>query len=1043
MLEGVTMPANANGHQPTAAQRQVADHDGAPLIVCGAAGSGRTEALALRLGALASRGEPPEVTLLLARSRATRSQLRERVEALLDRPHSELWIHTYEEVAEALLREYSTEAGLDPFFSTVSGADRLAILLDRLDELPLRRHEIRGNAAGLLARLLRRIDLLKAEAVLPTSLREWAVARERAAAGAGERERAEREIEFADLYARHDRVLREAGSLDGGDLVLELTRLLGARADVAESVAGRFRHVIADELEDAGLAHRRLLEALAGGADLVCACDPGQTTRRFRGAGAAALEAFRTAHPDAVEVELGPPLREAREVRFWRCANDRAQAQAVAREVERLLAAGEARAERICVIAGSGWREARLVAAALEERSVRFRFAGDAAFFQRPEVRDALAWLRMLADPGDAAAVVRALTRPPVDLRSVDLAKVTTIARRRKLDMVSALEAALESPQLPPEARDRIQAFLRLYRAAANALEQMRADVFVRRLVERVGLRRHRLFAASPETVERLVNLSRLAELATDWSRREPRGSVRDFVRHLAAVADAGDLGADDCDRPGPGAVLVAEPEQVKGLEFEHVYLLGLREGAISDRRWEDAWIPDELVAEPLPPPGAELSATRRSTLAHVALTRATRALVLSWPERVDEGASAPADIYRSVREARGGEEEHHAEELFGPAEGMHSTYRMLRDEVLEASWRAGGAVSEMRLDTAQDVTSAVARFLELIKLAALIQRPGAEPAPEALAAVNELLGRVASDEQRAALAASALDEYLIGDERERGARREQVAARREPSLEQFLPRRGDGLALSASDIDLYRTCPLKYKFARVFAIPQEPTINQRFGILIHQVLDRFHAEEMRFAGGADAPLAGARPGSLDRLLSLFEAGWRRIGFGASDDELQYRDRAVAALARYEEQHERSDSRPVWLERNFAFAIGPHQLRGRVDRVDALPGGGYELIDYKTGDPGSGPKLSGDVQLALYRLAAREAWRIDADLATYWYVLADQRVPVRAEPDDPERVERTVLEVAAGISEQDFEPRPSHEICSWCDYRLICPASEA
>ena len=205
------------------------------------------------------------------------------------------------------------------------------------------------------------------------------------------------------------------------------------------------------------------------------------------------------------------------------------------------------------MIAGAGWREGRLVAAALEERSVPFRFAGDAAFFQRPEVRDVLAWLRMLADPGDAAAVVRALTRPPVDLRSVDLAKVTTIARRRKLDMISALEAALESPQLPPEARDRIQSFLRLHRAAANALEQLRADVFVRRLIERVGLRRHRLFAASPETAERLVNLSRLAELAADWSRREPRASVRDFVRHLTAVADAGELGGEDCDRPVAG----------------------------------------------------------------------------------------------------------------------------------------------------------------------------------------------------------------------------------------------------------------------------------------------------------------------------------------------------------------------------------------------------------------------------------------------------------------------------------------------------------
>ena len=189
--------------------------------------------------------------------------------------------------------------------------------------------------------------------------------------------------------------------------------------------------------------------------------------------------------------------------------------------------------------------------------------------------------------------------------------------------------------------------------------------------------------------------------------------------------------------------------------------------------------------------------------------------------------------------------------------------------------------------------------------------------------------------------------------------------------------------------------------------------------------------------------MAGARAGSLDRLLALFEAGWRRSGFGSSDDELQYRDRAVAALTRYEERNARGDSRPVWLERNFSFEIGPHRLRGRVDRVDRRADGGYELIDYKTGEPGTGPKLSGDVQIALYRMAARAAWDIEAELGSYWYVLADERVPVAAAPDDAERVERTVLEVGGGISEQDFEPRPSYEICSWCDYRLICPASEA
>ncbi len=1069
-MEGERPPGP--GPEPTKLQARVIGHREGPLLVSGPAGSGRSEALVRRLESLAHAGVEPQYVLILTRSRAGAARLRDRAGAVVDPPYEELWIATYEAAAGRLLSEYALEAGLDPFFATVRLADRLALLLDHLDDLSLRRHEIRGNPAGLLARLLRRIDALKAEGISPGRLRDWAEERERESAVAQEKERARREREFAELYASHDRILRENGSLDSGDLVIELERLLRERSDVRREVSTRFPFVMIDELEDAGAAHRALIDAVAEHQNVVCACDTAQSIRRPPAAVVDPGPSFMERYPEAAHVVLDRPLRFGPDVarvagavaalagddrpaageqqgddgdsvvRFWRSTTERAEAQAAAREIEHLLAAGEVRPEAVCVIVGSGWREARLVAAAFEERAVPFRFAGDAALFQRPEVRDVLAWLRMLADPTDSAAVVRALTRPPVELRSIDLARCTAIARRRKLDMISALDAALESPQLPPEARDRIKAFLKLQRSASAAMEEMRADVFVRRLIERIGLRRHRLFVATPEAAERLQSLSRLSELAAAWTRREPRGSVRDFVRHLTAVADAGELDPDDSATAPAGSVVLAEPEQVKGLEFEHVYVLGLHRGALPARDPAAGWLPRSLLPVGPAAEGEDATWAARARLAYLSMTRASRALVMSWPA---DGQVAPSPFYEAARDALEAEEEIHEEELFGPAEGLHSTYRMLRDEVLESSWRAGSALSEMRLDTAEDVTQAVARYLELIKLAALVQHPGTEPAAETIQALNELLGRVASPEQRAALEASALDEYVVAEERDATARRELVAARREPSLEQFIPRRGDGLALSASDIDLYRTCPLKYKFARVFAIPREPTINQRFGILIHQVLERFHNEAMRAnalgdGNGVSRPDSEA-PGSLDRLLFLFEAGWRRTGFGSSDDELQYRDRAVAALARYHERERSASSRPVWLERGFSFAIGDHQLRGRVDRVDQRADGGYELIDYKTGEQRTGQ--GADVQLALYRLAARSAWEIEADTGSYWYVLQDERVEVPAAPDDAERVERTVLEVGAGIEGQDFEPRPSYEICSWCDYRLICPASEA
>ncbi len=1058
------MAASGSSDDPALSieQRRVVDHPGGPLIVTGPAGSGKTEALARRIATRAAAGTAAERTLVFTRTPAAAVALRDRVEELLEGPFEELWIGTYAELCERLLREHAVEAGLDPFFETVGAADRLAMLLERIDELPLRRHEIRGNPAGLLARLLERIDALKGEGISPAALRSWAAQGQREAAERGgqpEREAARRELEFAELYERHDAILRETGSLDAGELVLELGGLVRDRVDVREPLAARFAEVVADELEDAGPPQRELLEALAvEHGNLVVACNELAAIRRLGGAGAEA--SFRERHPDADLVVLGASWRGGAElaraaaavaereteapdsrdhhpgaVRFWRAGTERAQAQAAAREIEQLLAAGEAGPEGICVVTGSVQREGRLVAAALEERSVPYRLTGPGAFFQRPEIRDALAWLRVLADPNDAPAAVRALTRPPIELRSVDLARCTLIARRRKLDMISALDAALESPQLGPEARDRIRSFLRLYRAAAAALEEMRADVFVRRLIERIGLRRHQLFAASPETAQRLVSLSRLGDIAAAWTRREPRSSTRDFVRYVCAVADAGELGDDPPAEPPAGGVLLAEPEQVKGLEFDHVYLLDLDRGALADRPARAEWIPDELRHPPSVSGGAIPPQPAR--LAYLAMTRARQSLVLSYPETRDGSRVRPSGLYEVARAALGATEEVHAEELFGPAEGLHSTYRMVRDDVLENSWRAGSALSEMRLDVAEDVNRAVARFLELVKLGALIQRPADEQAADALEALNQLLAQVATPEQRMVLDASSLDAYLLEGETEQARRRDLVAARQEPSLEAFIPRRGGGLALSASDIDLYRTCPLKYKFARVFAIPEEPTINQRFGILIHRVLERFHADELH-EGAHESEQEG-----LDRLLALFEAGWRRAGFGSSDDELQFRDRAVAALARYWERHVHSPADPVWLERGFAFEIGAHQLRGRIDRVDRLEDGGYELIDYKTGDPAAAIGPADDLQIALYRLGAREAWNVEAEAASYWYVLADEKVPVPSSPDDRERVERTVLEVGEGIQGQDFEPKPSYEVCSWCDYRVTCPASEA
>jgi DNA helicase II / ATP-dependent DNA helicase PcrA len=196
-------------------------------------------------------------------------------------------------------------------------------------------------------------------------------------------------------------------------------------------------------------------------------------------------------------------------------------------------------------------------------------------------------------------------------------------------------------------------------------------------------------------------------------------------------------------------------------------------------------------------------------------------------------------------------------------------------------------------------------------------------------------------------------------------------------------------------------------------------------------------------AGEVGGGRVGGRVGGLPSLLGLLDAGWRRAGFSDTEEERQLRGKAVAALERYWERFRTEVSEPVWFERSFTFKLGPHLLRGRVDRVDRLPGGQYELIDYKTSRPKSSEQLADDVQLSLYAVAAREAWALDSSTQAYYYVLDDRKVAVPMDQGDrSEWIREVALEVAAGILSQGFEPTPSYAACSVCDYRLMCPAAE-
>ena len=464
----------------TDAQRDAVTHRGTPLLVIGGPGTGKTEVLVRRVVALADEGLEPHRILVIS----AQEDLRERIELALERPHEDLAVHSFPELARTLLSLEARHAGIDPFVDVVSSAERLAMLLERADELELSHHDFRGRPLALFASFIRRVDALKAELIDASAYAAWA---EQVEDATGERER-----EFAAVFAAHDRMLEARGVFDEGGVLASAVALLRGDEPVRERTAARFPAVLVDDWQDRCGGERELVAELErSGCELSAAGDDDQALSRGRGAGAANLLRFTRRRPGASVVTLSQSFRcpqrvldaahavvadagprigkdllggAGGEVRFWRAANERAQAQRVAAELERLIGREGVAPERCAVLVRSLAEEGQPVAVALTERSVPCRIVGADAFFDRAEVRDVLAWLAA-ARPARRAGG-RARARAPAD----------RAAGRRHRALRPDLAAAADRHGLGAARGDRVAAARPRGTRADLALPRDRAD---------------------------------------------------------------------------------------------------------------------------------------------------------------------------------------------------------------------------------------------------------------------------------------------------------------------------------------------------------------------------------------------------------------------------------------------------------------------------------------------------------------------------------------------------------------------------------------
>jgi RecB family exonuclease len=234
-------------------------------------------------------------------------------------------------------------------------------------------------------------------------------------------------------------------------------------------------------------------------------------------------------------------------------------------------------------------------------------------------------------------------------------------------------------------------------------------------------------------------------------------------------------------------------------------------------------------------------------------------------------------------------------------------------------------------------------------------------------------------------------------------------------------------MRLSYSSISTYETCPAKYRFQYQERLPTGTSPALAFGDSLHRALHRFH----------DRPVPVAP--SLEELHAMLEDLWVGDGYGDPEEEALYLDHARQVLAEYHRENAAAFRIPAALEFRFTIEVEGVELNGVIDRMDRIPGGGYEIIDYKTSRR-LPPKavVDRDLQLSVYYLAAKQIWGIEPERLTLYFLLPGERMTTVRTPTDADDLRRRIATVAERIAAGKFEPR-QNPLCDWCEFQPVCP----
>ncbi|MFC5906926.1 DNA helicase PcrA [Streptacidiphilus monticola] len=640
-------------------QREAVMHSGSPLLIVAGAGSGKTRVLTHRIAyLLAARNVQPGEILAITFTNKAAGEMRERVEALVGPRAKAMWVSTFHSACVRILRRESKRLGFTSSFSIYDAADsqRLMALVCRDLDLDPKQFPPKSFTA--------KVSNLKNELIDEETY---------AAQAQNPMER-----KLAEAYALYQRRLREANALDFDDIIMTTVNLLQAFPEAAEHYRRRFRHILVDEYQDTNHAQYMLVRELSGGAagqgpkltvdgefvnpaeaglaqippaELCVVGDADQSIYAFRGATIRNILDFEEDYPNATTILLEQNYRSTqtilsaansvierntnrRKKNLWTAGaegvrivsyaadDEHGEAQFVADEIDRLGDQGEARPGDVAVFYRTN-AQSRVFEEVFIRVGLPYKVVGGVRFYERKEVRDVLAYLRVLANPEDSVPLRRILNVPKRGIGERAEAMIEALAVRERISFAQALERVDEAYGMAARSVNAVKKFNDLMAKLRGVVEGGAGPAAVLEAVlEETGYLAELQASTDPQDETRVENLQELAAVALEFEQEEPvegpdgepaQTGLPGFLERVALVADSDQI-PDDPEGEGRGVITLMTLHTAKGLEFPVVFLTGMEDGVFPHMR---------ALSN-----AKELEEERR--LAYVGVTRARERLYLS-----------------------------------------------------------------------------------------------------------------------------------------------------------------------------------------------------------------------------------------------------------------------------------------------------------------------------------------------------------------------------------------------------------------------------